>query len=103
MHGDVVAAARVLFCTTPSERKAVLRRLLRQAQTADQYRLACGRAHPLWGDGSLMVAALKHSPPKEPQLDDLDYCDCMAQVFEALVTLGRNSHKLRRLGQDQAA
>ncbi|WP_267139209.1 DUF7742 family protein [Anianabacter salinae] len=88
MHGDVVAAARVLKGVPGSLRAALLVRLLRQTEAADRFRRAQGRLHPLWGDGSLMAAALARRPGPEPHLDDADYCDCLALVFTALARRG---------------
>ncbi|MCP3969402.1 MAG: hypothetical protein GY717_03620 [Rhodobacteraceae bacterium] len=85
LHGDVVAAARVLYRMPIRLRPDAMKRMLCQASMADRYRLVTGRLHPEWGDGSLMVAALAKAPPPEPRLDDRDYCGCMAMVFEALV------------------
>jgi len=85
LHGDVVAVARVLYGQPLVERALVLKRLIRTADWADGFRRATGRMHPVWGDGSLMTVALAAKPPPEPRLDDVDYCGCMAMVFEALV------------------
>jgi len=85
MHGDVVSAARVLRGLPVAKRKPELLRLLRQANFADQHRIETGRVHPFWGDGSLMTIALAATPAPEPRFDDVDYCACMALVFETLV------------------
>lgn len=90
MHGDVIAAARVLYGHAVCDRAGLLRRLLRSSSRADRYRKHTGRIHPFWGDGSLMTAALAMNPVAEPRLSEVDYCDCMAQVFEALVNRGRS-------------
>jgi len=85
MHGDVVAAARALYVQPVNRRNAVMQRLLQEATWADRYRAMAGRMHPLWGDGSLMAAALNRHPAPEPGLADSDYCGCLAQVLEALM------------------
>lgn len=87
MHGDVVAAARVLYAVPRPRRGAVIARLLKEAAWADIYRCDRGRVHPMWGDGSLMTAALLRKPPREPGLSDVDYCTCMAMVLEALTAV----------------
>ncbi len=87
MHGDVVAAARVLVAEPCARRHAVLGRLLQEAGWADAYRRDSGRVHPMWGDGSLMTAALLRRPGREPGLSDTDYCGCLAMVLETLVTV----------------
>ena len=86
LHGDVVAAARVLYPLSARWRGPELARLMQRAGWADAFRKSSGRAHPLWGDGSLMTAALACAPPPEPMLDDVEYCSCLAMVFEALVS-----------------
>jgi len=91
LHGDVVAAARVLLATAPERRPGLLGRMLREADAADAHRRATGRAHPVWGTGSLMSAALARTRAPEPYLDDPDYAGCMAQVFEALVARAQNA------------
>ena len=63
----------------------MFKQLICKARWADVFRRHCGRAHPVWGDGSLMTAALASAPPPEPRLDDADYCGCLALVFEGLV------------------
>jgi len=67
------------------DRAGLLARLLREADGADAHRLRTGRAHPLWGTGSLMSAARGRALPPEPFCDDPNYAACMAMVFEALV------------------
>jgi len=85
MHGDLVAAARVLFGLPAARRNAAIGQLLRQAGWADRHRRKTGKLHPIWGDGSLMSAALNRRPGPEPSLDDPVYCACMALVLDALV------------------
>ena len=84
-HGDVSAAACVLLRAAHADRPRLLGRMLAEAETADAYRREVGRLHPLWGNGSLMGAALGRPRAPEPFLDDPDYAACMALVFEALV------------------
>ena len=93
MHGDVVAAARVLYGETEEARAGIIDRLITQARRADRYRKEMGQVHPFWGDGSLMAASLAMDPPPEPRLADEDYCACLAQVFEALISRERSLHK----------
>lgn len=84
-HGDVVAAARALLRLPETGRAAALRRMLAQARAADAYRKRLGKAHPEWGNGSLMAVALRGGVPPEPKLDVPDYCRCLVMVFEELV------------------
>jgi len=89
LYGDVTAAARALLRVEPAARRPLLLRLFAEAETADAHRLRTGRAHPLFGTGSLMSAALAHPVAREPCLDDPTYAACMAEVFEALVARAR--------------
>ncbi len=98
MHGDVVAAARVLYGYPAAARTGLMMRLLDRARWADAFRRSTGRAHPDWGDGSLMTAALALAPQPEPRLDDPEYCGCLALVFDALVAClgsGRGVSRVR--------
>ncbi|MGC9420101.1 MAG: hypothetical protein ACP5EN_14150 [Rhodovulum sp.] len=55
-----------------------------KVEAADAYRKRFHRAHPDWGNGSLMALAHREELPPEPPLDDPDYCRCLALVFSAL-------------------
>lgn len=87
-HGDVVAAARVLYRQPAKDRAETLRRLIRAAGWAQRFRERYRRAHPFWGDGSLMTVALAEDPPPEPRLSDKEYCRCLALVFGTLSAMG---------------
>lgn len=86
VHGDVVAAARVLWNSPDADHARLLARLLNEARWADAWRKRTGRAHPLWGDGTLMAAALMRRPGPEPSLADSRWLRCLATVLEGLVT-----------------
>lgn len=85
LYGDVRAAARALLAVPSDARGPLLARLFAEAEAADAYRLETGRAHPSFGTGSLMSAALAHDVAREPYLEDPTYAACMAEVFEGLV------------------
>lgn len=89
LHGDAISVARVLLGTRPDRRRWVLARLFREADLAHGRVRRKGSAHPVWGDGSLMTAALRRHPRAEPGLDNADYCRCLAMTFEALAIRGR--------------
>ena len=82
--GDASAVARVLRQTPGHRRAWVHRRLLREADRAAVHLALTGRAHPIWGNGSLMAAALRRRPGSEPTLDDADFCLCLAIVLQHL-------------------
>ena len=86
LHGDVVSAARVLLKTPGDARGACLSRMMDEARWADAYRKRTGRAHPCWGDGSLMAAALRRNPAAEPEIEDPEYCQCLVLVLEGLLS-----------------
>lgn len=86
LHGDVVAAARALLAAPPARRAALIARLIDEAEAADAHRRRTGRAHPVFGTGSLMSAALSRPCASEPYLDEPDYAACMVQVLEALIS-----------------
>ncbi len=88
LQGDVTAAALALLAAPPPARGALLARMLHEADAADAHRLATGRAHPDWGTGSLMSAAMKRPRAPEPFLDEPDYASCQALVFTALAARG---------------
>ncbi|MEQ9693224.1 hypothetical protein [Shimia sp. SDUM112013] len=85
MHGDVVAVARVLLTCAPPVRQGLCRTLIEKADAAHRFFKRKGRAHPLWGDGSLMVLAHCYPMRPEPGFSDTDYCTCMEMVLSELV------------------
>jgi hypothetical protein len=89
LPGDVSAAGCALLAVPAASRPALLSRLLAETAAADRYRISTGRAHPLWGNGSLGAAALTRPRVCEPYLDDADYAACLALVFDRLAGLGR--------------
>lgn len=88
MHGDLTAAARYLWALPVPARVASCHALLAQADAADRYRKRFGRAHTLWGNGTLMAAARQHALPREPRLNDPDYAACLVLVL-TLLSAGR--------------
>ena len=58
LPGDLDCAVAVVMAQPPEARADVAARLLAQADLADRYRKRLGRAHPHYGTGSLMSAAL---------------------------------------------
>ena len=85
LMGDVVAAARVLMAVPPAARARLMAAMLAEAEAAE----ACGRAHPDWGNGSLMAVAMARARVAEPALSDPAYRDCLVAVLEALGGGGR--------------
>lgn len=81
LPGDLSAAARALLPLPEAARRAAAKRMIAEADIADRYRKRTGRAHALYGNGSLMAAALRRHPPAEPFLSDPGYLDCLATVI----------------------
>lgn len=87
LHDDVVAAGRLLLSVDKGARRDLLCTIIRRAHWADKYRKRIGRAHPVWGNGSLGDAArlaLPQALPPERCLNDRDFAGCMALVLETL-------------------
>lgn len=85
LHGDVANTARALLLVPAPGQSALCSRIIAEAEIADRYVRATGRAHPLWGNGSLMSAARKRPLADEPDFDDLAYCRCFEIVLQALI------------------
>lgn len=84
LHGDLTNAARVLMRVAEADRDGVARQMIEEAERAFDHMTATGRAHPDWGDGSLMSAARMRGMSFEPTLDNLAYCSCLETVLRSL-------------------
>ena len=82
--GDLIAAARVLRAEPAAARDGCIARLIAEADLADRSRKRLGRPHAVYGNGSLMAAALRRRPAPEPFLSDLAYLDALGRVIAAL-------------------
>lgn len=85
LHGDVSNAARALLNVPRGARATLCARLIAEAEMADRFVRRTGRAHPFWGNGSLMSAARQRPLSDEPGFDDLSYCQCFEIVLQALI------------------
>jgi hypothetical protein len=85
LPGDVTAAARALLHVPPGFRDALMKRIITEAEAADCYRRKFRKAHAVWGNGTLMAAALARPVAREPRSNDRDYLDCQARVIDALI------------------
>lgn len=86
VHGDVVAVASALRDLPPEGWEARIAGYLTRADAADRYRRRIGRAHPVWGNGSLMGAVLSGADVwPEPRLSDPVYAEAMVAVLMALI------------------
>lgn len=85
-QGDVSAATRAVLNLPADVRSAAVRAMLEKAHAADRFRKRCGRAHPVWGNGSLMGIALSvRNRMGEPRLSDLGHLEAMATVIDAIL------------------
>lgn len=84
LPGDLDCAVAVVMAQPPETRARVAARLLEQADLADRYRKRLGRAHPVFGTGSLMSAALGW--PDQPKVRGFDgsYCAALIVVLTAV-------------------
>ena len=82
--GDIIAAARVLIVVPRDDWDHTVAQLLGQARTADRYRRRFGRAHPAWGNGSVMAAASTWPRGRERFLSDATYLDALRAVIDGL-------------------
>ena len=57
--GDLIAAAQVLQLVPPDCRKSTADRIVANAHAADQFRKRLGRAHEIWGNGTLAAAVFR--------------------------------------------
>lgn len=74
----------MLLALPDRKRAAAMVALIEAARLADRYRKRTGRAHPVYGTGSLMGAAAARRQLPEPWLDDPEYLECLAVVIAAL-------------------
>ncbi|MGD9917900.1 MAG: hypothetical protein AB7U46_07760 [Paenirhodobacter sp.] len=82
-HGDLILAARAVRGLPVARRPELLARMLEEAHVADRYRKRLGRAHPRWGNGSLMARAM--AEPLAPEgWPDAEALEALAQVIAAV-------------------
>ena len=82
--GDLDCAVAVVMRQPPVERKAVAARLLFEADVADRYRKRLGRAHPVYGSGSVLSAALRWPDGPRGRVYDASYCAALIVVLTAV-------------------
>jgi hypothetical protein len=84
MPGDVDCAVAVVMRQPPESRAVVAERLLFEADVADRYRKRLGRAHPVYGTGSVMSAALMWPDGPRCRVYDASYCAALIVVLTAV-------------------
>jgi len=85
LDGDLIAMARVVMTWPAAQRRARLREAITQVEAADAYRAREGRAHPNWGNGSLMSWALCQ-PMGLRDAGNSDYLRALAEVCSTLIS-----------------
>ena len=91
--GDLAAAARVLLARPQAQRPAAMAALIARAEAADRLRRAEGRHHPLYGNGTLMAAALAHPRADPTHPGGEDFLACLALATEAALDHARGAGK----------
>ncbi len=85
-HGDVTAAARAVHGRSIEAQRCMVLRFLDRAHAADLFRKRLGRAHPFWGNGSLMAAIPSEICAKaEPFLSDTLHLEALALVIDTVL------------------
>lgn len=85
LPGDLQAAARVVLAAPAAARPAVVDRMLQEAHFAHHYTKRFGRAHPVWGNGSLLARAAVLPQRQEPCWADPAYLDAIALTIQRLL------------------
>lgn len=81
---EIVLLARVLTRLAPEDRPFMASTILAEADEAERHLRLTGRAHPTFGDGSLMARCARLSPPPEPLADDREFLLCLVLAANAL-------------------
>ncbi|OYX44346.1 MAG: hypothetical protein B7Z02_06240 [Rhodobacterales bacterium 32-67-9] len=85
-HGDVTVAARVVRGRPAVAQRRMVLGFLDRAHAADLFRKRFGRAHPFWGNGSLMGAVLSDvRAMPEPFLSDTSYLEALALAIDTVL------------------
>ncbi len=84
LPGDLDCAVAVVMAQPPEARAGVAAQMLAQADLADRYRKRLGRAHPIYGTGSLMSAALGWPEGPRSRVYDASYCAALIVVLTAV-------------------
>lgn len=91
---DVLAAVSYLTSVPVTAREHALNGLLQDVDFADEYTRSHNSAHPVFGDGSLIAAALRHGRrgPTSFQTDDSlsVWIDVLTSLRQRCVTQTRN-------------
>lgn len=81
---DLSVAVRALLAMPEGARDRAVMRMIAVAEAADRHRMATGKWHPVWGNGSLEGAARAWplAPPRA--LGDAEGLSCLGGLISAL-------------------
>jgi hypothetical protein len=82
---EISLLARIISRAAPKDRKALAVSILAEAEHAHDHLRKTGRAHPAFGDGSLMTRCNLLSPPPEPLGNDREFLACLALAAHAVL------------------
>jgi len=85
LHQDIVSLAKCLLVQPRCKRRNFAALQVRLTHAADRYRIRFGKAHTLYGDGTLMSCCAKLPSRPERRLDDVEYADCVIKALEAVL------------------
>ncbi len=92
LHQDIVALARCLLLLPKSARRRYSMRMVKFACIADDLRQESGRAHPVFGNGTLQSACGTAERACEPFPDDPEYADCLVTALMVVSEARANRH-----------
>jgi len=117
IYNDVLAAVAFVSSVPAAGRPAAIARLLTEAQIASDYKRRHLAAHPIFGDGSVMTAALRHARHGDVSFASVEGLDAWLCVLAALraryrqadaqymqrVTVGSRSSRLAAISSPQSS
>ncbi|WP_299506876.1 hypothetical protein [Cypionkella sp.] len=92
LPGDLFEAAALLAASNTANPADLITILLDQTDAAHRYAKRFGRAHPAWGNGSLMARALAEHGPRCHSHTAPNFLDALALVATLLATRKRSHH-----------
>ncbi|GAA6207812.1 hypothetical protein NBRC116601_11050 [Cognatishimia sp. WU-CL00825] len=87
--------ARALMAVRTENPARLCQKWCAEAEAADKYRKKFQRAHPRWGNGSLMARACLQTPTALAgvSVDNPAYCQALAVVLTTLADWRRSKHR----------
>lgn len=117
LYNDVLAAVSYLSGVAPVSRKAALDRLMMEVDWAEGYAQTYNAAHPVFGDGTLMAAAMRYGVRGSTCFQSVDSLSVWISVLTALknrlaqpeaqlmqrVAVGSNSSRLSAIASSHSS